>query len=98
WESRIALARRSDGSDDALRYVRRAEQLAYDGKALSEWSVTCTALNYLSDVGKKPTYASIDIAKSQLDAIAAGIAAAYPSDQMDEPNLRCAGRFDVAWR
>ena len=96
WES--AVARRQDGADVAARHLHRAVQLAGEGKALSEWSVTCTALNYLSDINKNPTYASIDNARNQLDAIAGGIAAGYPSDQVSEPKLRCAGRFDVAWR
>jgi radical SAM superfamily enzyme YgiQ (UPF0313 family)/glycosyltransferase involved in cell wall biosynthesis len=102
WRSRqydgnIALARRRDG-DSHARAVQKAMQLAKDGKALAEWSLTCTALNYLSDIGKKPTYATLDNARSQLDAIGSGIEEAYPADQASEPNIRSAGRFDVAWR
>lgn len=96
-ESKVALARRQE-SGDVAPYLERAVRLADEGKALSEWSVTCTALNYLSDIGKEPTYASIDNARNQLDAIACGIASAYPSDQVSERNVRRAGRFDVAWR
>lgn len=96
-ESRAAVARRQE-SGEAEADLRSAVHLAAQGKALTEWSVTCTALNFLSDVGKDQTYASIEHARTQLDAIASGISAAYASDQATWPDLRSAGRFDVAWR
>lgn len=97
YDSDAALARVA-GGDSPTRAVQRAIQLAKDGKALTEWSITCTALNYLSDIGKKPTYAALHNARSQLEEISTGIEQIYLGDQAKESNIRLAGRFDVAWR
>jgi radical SAM superfamily enzyme YgiQ (UPF0313 family)/glycosyltransferase involved in cell wall biosynthesis len=93
--SQAALARRDDAGEEPLRH---ASQLAGDGQALNEWSVICTALNYLSDVAKNQNYQSLDDARTSLAQLAKGIEAAYGPDLAQEPQMRCAGRFDVAWR
>lgn len=103
WQSRqhqgrVALARHRTEGDVQAREVAKALDLAADGRALSEWSISCTALNYLSDLGKEPTYASLDSARTQLAAIAKGIADAYSDDLSTTADIRCSGRFDVAWR
>lgn len=98
YQGRAALARhRTEGNEQACE-VAKALDFAARGKALSEWSISCTALNYLSDLGKEPTYASLDSARTQLAAIAKGISDAYEADLRTTPDLRCSGRFDVAWR
>lgn len=98
YQGRLALARQRGDSDKQAREVAKALDFAEQGKALIEWSVTCTALNYLSDLGKEPTYAGLDNARTQLAAIAKGALDAYPADLRIEPKVRCSGRFDVAWR
>lgn len=98
YQSRAALARLRAEGDEQMREVRKALDFAASGQALEEWSVTCTALNYLSDLGKQPTYASLDIARTQLQVIAAGTLSAYDADARAAPDPRTSGRFDVAWR
>lgn len=97
YQGRVATRRTVDAGE-AAREVDRAIALCRKGEALSEWSVICTALNYLSDVGKQPTYQSRDLAQKQLAEISAGIEAAYQSLGSAPPPIRGTGRLDVAWR
>ncbi|MDH7638102.1 radical SAM protein [Sphingomonas oryzagri] len=97
YQGQVATRGSIQAGHDA-KEIERALNLAKQGRALSEWSVTCTALNYLSDIAKERNYASLDRARRQIDTIAQGIGKAYASDQAQQPDVRRSGRFDVAWR
>ncbi|SEK03344.1 Glycosyltransferase involved in cell wall bisynthesis [Sphingobium sp. AP50] len=102
WQSRqqdsdAALAR--DGtSDNIAAEVERALREANAANSLNEWSLTCTALNYISDIGKTPTYAERQNAFGQLQTIADGIQRGYEAESLRQPLIRFSGRFDVGWR
>ncbi|MFT6660684.1 MAG: radical SAM superfamily enzyme YgiQ (UPF0313 family) [Maricaulis maris] len=98
YQGRVALFQHEQESQEQAEVVQEALDYASNGRSLDEWPTTCTALNYLSDLGKMPTYASVDIARTQLAVIATGISAAYDADQRALIDIRCSGRFDVAWR